>query len=193
MSISPQLVALAQSTMAAVSDAGPSGAADTKIPDSLVEARKDFDAYLRERKAAKQFLDVTKLPHPIRRVDKSRGKIDVGQLAVIDTEYEWHGYKGPKGRWMKKVGDKRYAIIKEDEIYDKILSYQRVVKRGGPKRIDAVWDFMKPYAEGVDMSDTRKANEIWEKYNLGTIPATDDRLWNDISIAKIGYFTRINR
>lgn len=65
-------------------------------------------------------------------------------------------------------------IVKEQEIYDTILSYQRVLEN---QANDAVCEHMETHFEGVYMKDVRKAHALWQKHNLGDLDRGDDILW----------------
>lgn len=139
---------------------------DRKPPKPLLDARADYDAFLRERKAPGHFLRVNSPTGPIRRQDANG--ISSKQRAVIQEHYRWDD---AERRWTMKNGGR---IVTEEELYDVILSHQRVIEN---QANDALYDYMKTRFEGVHMKDVRKAYALWQKHNLGSADRGDDTLW----------------
>lgn len=166
-----------QETNFAVSAATPG---DRKIPKDLLDARDEFDAYIKQRKASNHFKNVTKRDGPVRRQDwRPHGQTSIpqGQRAFIRENYKWNEMIG---RWTLNNGG---PIVIEREIHDTILSYQRAM---AVHTRDAVFHCMKTRVAGVQQVDVRKAHELWGKYNLGALAKDDDSSWNGKPAATIG-------
>lgn len=73
-------------------------------------------------------------------------------------------------------------IVKEEEIYDVILSHQRAINY---KANDAVYNYMKTRFEGVSCKDVRQAYALWKQYKLWNLDKGDDISWG-VPAATIG-------
>lgn len=147
---------------------------DRKLFKQLLDARADFDAYLRERNAPGHFLSANSPSGPRRRQDVKG--FSSKQHAYIRENYRWDD---SKSLWTMKNGGQ---IVTEQNIYDAILSHQRVTEN---QANDAVYEYMKTRFDGVHMKDVRKAYGLWQQHNLGDLDTGDNILWGG-PVATVG-------
>lgn len=156
-----------QSVLPVTTTASTATNGDHKPYKPLLDARAAFEAYLLEHKAPGHFLSVDSPDGPTRRQDVN-GILSSKQLVFVQKHYRWHN---SKGRWTTKNGGQ---IVTEPEIYDAILSHQRVI---ASLANDAVYEYMKTRFEGVHSRDVRKAHALWQQHNLANLDRGDDVLW----------------
>lgn len=132
----------------------------------LLDARAEFEVFIRVTRAPRHFLSVNSPVNPLRREDGNFVTKQT-QLTLIRDCYMWDE---STNRWTLKNGG---LLVTENEIYDVILSYQRVVKNTS----EALWDRISDDVEGVQRRDVERAHQLWKAHKLGELDLTDDALW----------------
>lgn len=133
----------------------------------LAKARAAFKTYLEKDKPQYHFVSVTVRENPLRRADPNP-ITSSSRRATIRESYMWDD---SRGRWTTKNG---LPLVLEDEIYDIILSHQRLDKQGTRK---SWYEEIKAVAEGIHYCDVGRAKVLWYEYKLADLDENDDDLW----------------
>lgn len=86
----------------------------------VLRAAEKFQTFLSDNPRDRHYLSVDKRECPLRRIDVNKAQVDTYQVTHIKQNFKWD--EG-QGNWIRNDGAQ---IVTEDEIYQVILSFQRV-------------------------------------------------------------------
>lgn len=100
---------------------GNRASSEQKPPKKLLDAITAFRSFLRNRepKLGNHYFSVNQRANPLRRADGEK-ITSTTRLFHIQKNFQWDN---SHGKWIRNDGG---PIVAEDEIYKKILSFQRI-------------------------------------------------------------------
>ncbi|KAL8791643.1 MAG: hypothetical protein Q9195_005726 [Heterodermia aff. obscurata] len=129
----------------------PSSSTTPGLHERVARAKADFADFLKKENISRHFLSVNSRQGPLRRKDGDH----------ITSSNKW------------TIG--RYGIIViEDDIYDLMLSYQRVLPLASRSTL---FHTISRSFEGIQWRDANKASQLWKKHDLVSLDMADDSLW----------------